>query len=128
MTKALVMPGNLTGLLTKLAQAKAQARPTRPGRKTILADAKRDAAFGRLPAAPTFPESNYWMTKHAFRLHELAAAGDVEAVRAYEIGGCNTYSRALRGYRDLLIAVIDKPLQAEPKAKAKAKAKKGSAK
>lgn len=117
------MPPNLPGLIAKIAKAKTEQRPERPARKTILANATREAAFGRLPAAPVFPDSNYWMSKHAFRLHELALAGDLQAVQAYQIGGCNTYSRALRGYRDLLVAVLVAQVQPAPKAKAKAKPK-----
>lgn len=116
-TTANAIPTTLPGLLSKLAQAKAAGRPARPVRKLILADAKRDAALGRLPEAPVFPESNYWMTRHAFSLHELAVAGDIEAVRAFEIGGCNTYSRALRGYQALLLAVLEASAKVTPKAK-----------
>ena len=124
MPTPLTMPSNLPGLMAKFAKAKAEQRPARPVRMRILADAEREVAFGRLPPAPTFPESNYWMTKHAFALHDLAVAGDLAAVQAYEIGGCNTYSRALRGYRDLLIAVLQISVQPAPKAKPKAKAAK----
>lgn len=118
------MPANLGAVLAKVAAQRAAAKqPTRKPRRTILAAAQREATFGRIPAAPVFPESNYWMTRHAFSLHELAVAGDVEAVRAYEIGGCNTYSRALRGYQALLLAVLEASAKVPAKAKAKAKPK-----
>ena len=41
------------------------------------------------------------------RLAELAAAGDWDAVRAYEITGSNTYSKMLERYRRQLLATDD---------------------
>lgn len=51
--------------------------------------------------------------RHADALWDIAAyKGDVNALRAYPLNGTNTYARALKRYRDLLVAFTQKALDA----------------
>jgi hypothetical protein len=82
----------------KMASAKKR------GRKSMLTAAQEAVQAGQLPPPLEFAsEANYTYNRHADRLHKLAVEGNLEALEATEIGGVNTYAKALRGYRDLLI-------------------------
>ena len=49
-------------------------------------------------------KTNQHYQKRFDRLAELAAAGDWDAVRAYDVKGSNTYSKMLARYRRQLLA------------------------
>jgi hypothetical protein len=77
-----------------------------------VAQAMAQAQAGVLPPVPAIPDSNASARKHAARLLALAEAADLGGLEGYFIGGTNTYSRLLRGYRGaLLVAVAASPLQ-----------------
>jgi hypothetical protein len=81
----------------KLASAKKR------GRKSMLTPVIEGLEKGEVLPLEFASEANYTYNRHADRLHKLALEGNLEALEATEIGGVNTYAKALRGYRDLLI-------------------------
>lgn len=102
----------IEAMADEVAEAKAAAKAgtglgKRKGRKTITAAAWAEAEAGVLPEAPEFPLSNYYANRHAKALRDAAGAGDREGLVAYTIGGTNTYSKALRSYREALLRYLE---------------------
>lgn len=114
-----------------LAAGDAKAiKPEKKARARITDAAWAAAKAGMMPAPLSFPASNVYAQKHADKLRDLAEAQDLIGLGNYIIGGTNTYSKALRSYRDALIAYVQSalppiPLRAAPR-KAKAPAKEGA--
>lgn len=113
-------PEGFEGLLDGIASAVVAAKPKKPTRKSLLSDARAAVAKGELPPLLTFAPSAWAYEKHSKALLDLASAGDLEGLKAYPIGGVNTASRALRGYRDLLLGHLDAKAAAAKPAKPKA--------
>jgi hypothetical protein len=85
-----------------------QSRTQRPasGRwPSKAAELHAAAACGVMPTKPdvTSPANKHYQ-KRFDKLAELAAAGDWDAVAAYECNGLNSYSKMVRQYRDRLVA------------------------
>ena len=55
-------------------------------------------------------------------------AGDLAALREYHLGGSNTYARAVRGYRELLVSYAERKAIRETLQKAQKQATVGTAK
>jgi hypothetical protein len=89
---------------TQARRARAASAPARtPRRKNAELDAA--AARGVMPTKPDVTShANHHYQKRFDRLAELAAAGDWDAVRAYECNGVNSYAKMVRQYRDRLLA------------------------
>lgn len=97
----------LAALIYGLGEAAGAAIPVPQKRKGITADAWAAAERGEMPGALSFPASNVYAQVHADNLRSLTEAGDKDALAAYPIGGSNTYSKALRSYRDALVAYLE---------------------
>lgn len=91
--------GERAARAAKTPRATSEARP---GSKRAQADAA--AARGEIPAKPDVTShANHHYQKRFDRLAELAAAGDWQAVQAYECTGINSYAKMVRDYRDRLL-------------------------
>jgi hypothetical protein len=89
-------------LPAKRARASATAKEPRRSKNAELDAA---AARGIVPEKPDVSShANHHYQKRFDRLAELAAAGDWDAVAAYECTGVNTYAKMVRQYRDRLLA------------------------
>ena len=120
-TKKLNIP---TASILKAAKAKAAAQPAKASRPGLLAAARKAVEDGKLPPVLVFTSAANWSyNRHSETLHEFAKDGDIKALVAYQIAGTNTYARALKGYRDLLVSAV-KPAKAKAKPVKKAPAKK----
>jgi hypothetical protein len=85
-------------------RARASAAATEP-RRSKNAELDAAAARGIVPEKPDVTShANHHYQKRFDRLAELAAAGDWDAVRAYECTGVNSYAKMVRQYRDRLLA------------------------
>lgn len=96
----------LAALIYGLGEAAGKAIPVAKKRRGLTAAAWEAAQRGELPPVPDFPASNAYAAKHAAALHGLAKERDSEALEQYQIGGTNTYSKALRDYRQALLAYL----------------------
>jgi hypothetical protein len=84
-----------------------RARVSAPAEPRRSKNAELDAAAARgiMPENPDVTShANHHYQKRFDRLAELAAAGDWDAVRAYECNGVNSYAKMVRQYRDRLLA------------------------
>lgn len=97
----------LAALIYGLGEAAGAAIPVPQKRKGITADAWAAVERGEMPAPLVFPNSNKHAQKHADAMRALTEAGDRTALEEYQIGGTNTYSKALRSYREALISYLD---------------------
>lgn len=97
----------LASLIYGLGEAAGAAIPVPQKRKGIVANAWAAVERGEMPEPLTFPASNIYAKVHADKLHALTEAGDRDGLSSYPIGGTNTYSKALRSYRDALLAYLD---------------------
>lgn len=102
---ALITP-TLADLIMGIA-AKHQPAKKKPGRKSMLEAHAAAVAAGKAPGPLEFQTVNYSYNTHADRIHKLGTAGDVEALRALDLKGTNTYARAIRRYRDLWVEHLD---------------------
>lgn len=98
----------LAHLIYGLGEAAGDAIPVPKRRKGITSDAWDRAEQAKLPKPLSFPASNIYAQKHADALLALGRNGDAEGLTAYVIGGTNTYAKALRDYRDALLAYLSK--------------------
>lgn len=98
----------LAHLIYGLGEAAGDAIPVPKRRKGITSDAWERAEQAKLPKPLSFPASNIYAQKHADALLALGRNGDAEGLAAYVIGGTNTYAKALRDYRDALLAYLSK--------------------
>jgi hypothetical protein len=74
-------------------------------RQSKTAELDAAAACGVMPTKPVVTSHwNYHYQRRFDELAELAAAGDWDAVAAYECNGLNSYSKMVRQYRDRLVA------------------------
>lgn len=114
-------------LIAGLAEIAQAAKPQRKKRVTLLSSAIKQMEQGVLPKPIEITsEANLAYNTHMGKLYGFAKEGLRNAVEDYPIGGTNTYSRAVRGYRDLLIKWFDaqeaKVLDASNSPQAKPKA------
>jgi hypothetical protein len=107
LTVDLGLTPELVALIYGLGEAAGDAIPVPQKRRGITAKAWEAVYAGKLPEPLAFPASNAHAQKHADTLLELAAKGDEEALANYPIGGTNTYSKALRDFRDALFVYLD---------------------
>jgi hypothetical protein len=85
-------------------RARASAAAKEP-RRSKNAELDAAAARGLVPGKPDVSShANHYYQRRFDRLAELAAAGDWDAIRAYECNGVNTYAKMVRQYRDRLLA------------------------
>ena len=96
----------LAALIYGLGEAAGDAIPVPQKRKGITADAWAAVERGEMPGPLNFPASNIYAKVHADNLLQMTEAGDVDGLTSYPIGGTNTYSKALRSYRDALLAYL----------------------
>jgi hypothetical protein len=74
---------------------------------SMLAEAQAAVLRGEAPAPLKFKSAaNPSYQKHADALYQLACEGALDALTAYALSGTNTYARALRKYRDLLVTAV----------------------
>jgi hypothetical protein len=106
LTVDLGLTPELVALIYGLGEAAGAAIPVPQKRRGITAKAWEAVYAGKLPGPLAFPASNAHAQKHADHLHATAAAGDEGGLCAYPIGGTNTYSKALRDYRDALLVYV----------------------
>lgn len=90
------------GIAAGVADAK-KATAKKRGRKSMLTPVEQALANGEVLPLEFASEANYTYNRHADRIYKLALANDLDGLEAVEIGGVNTYAKALRRYRDLLI-------------------------
>ena len=110
-----------------MAQAEPKAGKAAKSRATVMANVLAALAEGHIPGLQ-IGGTNASYQKHADAIEALAHEGDIAGLNAYALGGCNTYSKRLRAYRDALVAHLQAPKAKAPKAKApKAKAPKANA-
>lgn len=93
----------ILGIAAGVADAK-KATAKKRGRKSMLTPVQQALESGQVIPLEFASAANYTYNRHADRIYKLALANDLEALEAIEIGGVNTYAKALRGYRDLLVA------------------------
>ena len=93
-------------LIYGLGDAAGEAIPVPKKRRGLTSAAWEAAERGELPPMPDFPASNAYAAKHAAALQGLAKERNSEALEQYQIGGTNTYSKALRDYRQALLAYL----------------------
>jgi hypothetical protein len=96
----------LAALIYGLGEAAGEAIPVAKKRRGLTAAAWEAAERGELPPVPDFPASNAYAAKHAAALQGLAKERNSEALELYQIGGTNTYSKALRDYRQALLTYL----------------------
>jgi len=96
----------LVALIYGMGEAAGAAIPVPQKRRGITADAWAAAERGELPKPLAFPASNAHAQKHADKLLELATEWKPEELKDYPITGTNTYSKALRSYREALQAYM----------------------
>jgi len=103
------LPAGFAGVISSIAIQRAAAVPVRKPRSGLLTAAQAALDAGRLPDLLVFAsEVNYGYNRHSKALHDFAVAGDLEGLRAYPVNGVNTYGRALRRYRDLLVFHVER--------------------
>jgi len=125
------IPQGFEGLMATLA-AQVQATKPQPKRRvTILSGARKQLEGGVLPDPVEIKsEANLSYNNHMAKLYDFAKAGLRNAVEDYPLAGTNTYAKAVKGYRDLLLEYLDskivvskpavsKVATAQPKAPAK---------
>jgi hypothetical protein len=88
-----------------IAELERRGYRTVQARQSKAAELDAAAARGVMPTKPVV--TSHWKYPYQRRfdkLAELAAAGDWDAVAAYECNGLNSYSKMVRQYRDRLVA------------------------
>jgi hypothetical protein len=97
-------------LIAKAADARCvmpiRRRVAELGARSTTINAWEAARRGELPAPLIVPESNAHVRKRADAFRAMAEAGDLEGLTSAEIGGTNTYAKALRSYRDALVHYV----------------------
>jgi hypothetical protein len=87
--------------------AKPAAEPKR-GRRTRYEDLEAQARAGKLPEAPDFSAATHARFRNKLvRLTELAAAGDLEGLRSFEINPVSSSPKAMARYRDLCVIALE---------------------
>jgi hypothetical protein len=88
-----------------IAELERRGYRTVQARQSKAAELDAAAARGVMPTKPVVTSHwNYHYQRRFDKLAELAAAGDWDAVAAYECNGLNSYSKMVRQYRDRLVA------------------------
>ena len=93
----------ILGIAAGVADAK-KACAKKRGRKSMLTPVQASLAQGVILPLEFASEANYTYNRRADRIYKMALANDLDGLEAIEIAGVNTYAKALRGYRDLLVA------------------------
>lgn len=105
-TRAIV-PAGFEGVIARLAAQRNAERPVRPVRPTLLGAARAALEAGEaIPLLVFESAANFTYNRHSDALHKLWGAKDEAGLRAYPINGTNTYARALRAYRDVLVESV----------------------
>ena len=121
-------PEGFLDAMDGIAAAVVAAKPVRKARITLLASIKAGLLVGDIRPLEFGSDKNPTYNRHAYALYEAAQEQNRDALASYPIAGVNTYARALKGYRDLLVAHLDAKAAAVKPSKPKAaKAKKGAA-
>ena len=88
-----------------IAELERRGYRTAQARQSKAAELDAAAARGVMPTKPAVTSHwNYHYQRRFDKLAELAAAGDWDAVAAYECNGLYSYSKMVRQYRDRLVA------------------------
>lgn len=102
------VPAGFEGLIADLALKAQAAKPQRKARVSLLSTAQKQVEQGLLPEPVEITsEANLSYNTHMAKLYEFAKAGFRNAVEDYPIAGTNTYARAVKGYRDLLLKYLE---------------------
>lgn len=109
----LFFPDDFEDLMGDIAAAKAATIPERKVRVTLLAKIKAGLAEGVINPLEFTSAANFSYNRHTDAILKLAIGQDVEALKAYEVKGVNTYAKAIKAYRDLLIEHVEKKLAFE---------------
>lgn len=104
------LPAGFEGLIASVAaQVQAQKPPVRKAKLSLLSMARKEVEGGLLPGPVEIKsEANLSYNKHMAKLYEFAKAGLRSGVEDYPLTGTNTYAKAVKGYRDLLLEYLDK--------------------
>lgn len=97
---------DLIALIYAMGEEAGEAIPVPQKRRGLTASAWEAVERGEMPEPMEFPASNSYAKLHADNLRQLTEEGNKAALEAYHIGGTNTYSKALRSYRDALLAYL----------------------
>ena len=111
MMKHEFVPAGFEALIGGLVAMNAKPMPKK--RVTLLSEARKQLGEGLLPEPfeiASVANSSY--NTHLSKLYGFAKAGFRTALVDYPISGTNTYARAVRGYRDLLVEYLDKAASA----------------
>lgn len=112
-----IVPAGFEGVIAKLAAQKVAQRPVKAPRPTLVSAARKALDGGEaIPLLVFESAANFTYNRHSTSLHQLWAAKDEAGLLAYVIKGTNTYAKALRAYRDVLVESVRR--EAVSKAKA----------
>jgi hypothetical protein len=91
------------------AETAAAPKPAAPERKRIDYDKlEAEAHKGHLPEPPDFSAPTHARFRNKLaKLSELAGAGDIEALRAFEINPVSSSPKAMARYRDLCVIALE---------------------
>ncbi|HDR27623.1 hypothetical protein [Rhodovulum sp.] len=92
-----------------MPSAETEPKPTAPKRKRIDYDKlEAEAHKGQLPEPPDFSAPTHARFRNKLaKLTELAAAGDIDALRAFEINPVSSSPKAMARYRDLCVIALE---------------------
>lgn len=91
------------------AETAAAPKPAAPKRKRIDYDKlEAEAHKGHLPEPPDFSAPTHARFRNKLaKLTELAGAGDIDALRAFEINPVSSSPKAMARYRDLCVIALE---------------------
>ena len=91
------------------AKTAAEPKPAAPKRKRIDYDKlEAEAHKGHLPEPPDFSAPTHARFRNKLaKLTELADAGDIDALRAFEINPVSSSPKAMARYRDLCVIALE---------------------
>lgn len=106
-TPLFAIPEGVAQLLADLADQKAASRDSAPARIGVLSAVEQAMALRQpLPRLVIGSAANPSYQKRADEMFALYEAGEAEALSCVPVNGKNTYSRALRLYRDILVDAL----------------------
>lgn len=106
MMKHEFVPAGFEAILDGLVAMNAKPMPKK--KVTLLAEARKQLEAGLLPEPFLITGANTSYNNHLAKLYAFAGEGLRQALVDYPVFGTNTYARAVRNYRDLLVEFLDK--------------------
>ncbi len=102
---AFTIADDLVAEIMALADARrALAQPVR--KRVDPIEALFAASPDAIPVLPINSIANYTYSRHADALRKLALHGDLGGLKAYPVGGSNTYARRVQAYKARLVAML----------------------